>query len=92
MVPLNFHLDSDGLVQCTQVESVEELLISVSLEDVTMWKELGEQLKISETQLNRIQNDSVGSKEKTSNVLRYNVTTYQALVLEARLPLGVCMN
>jgi hypothetical protein len=54
------------------VESIEELLISVSLEDVTMslWEELGEQLKISQTQLNRIQNNSVGTKEKTSNVLR----------------------
>ena len=50
---------------------MEELLISVSSEDVTKWKELGEQLKISETLLNRIQNNSVGSKEKTNNVLRY---------------------
>ena len=52
---------------------MEELLISVSSEDVTKWKELGEQLKISETLLNRIQNNSVGSKDKTSNVLRYMV-------------------
>jgi hypothetical protein len=52
------------------VESIEELLIFISLEDVTMWKELGEQLKISQMQLNSIQNNSVGTKEKTSNVLR----------------------
>ena len=58
-------------MQCTQVQSVEELF--VSLEDVTMWKELGEQLKISPAQLSQIhvQNNSIGTKEKTKNVLRY---------------------
>ena len=36
-----------------------------------LWKELGEQLKITQTQLSKIQNHSVDAKEKTNNVLRY---------------------
>ena len=51
------------------MQSVEELF--VSLEDVTMWKELGQQFKITQAKLNQIQNSSIGVKEKTKNVLRY---------------------
>lgn len=61
----------NGLVQCTRVQSVDELLKFVSSEDVMLWKELGEQLKITQTQLSKIQNNSVDVKEKTNNVLRY---------------------
>ena len=61
----------NGLVQCTRVQSVDELLKFVSSEDVILWKELGEQLKITQTQLSKIQNNSVDVKEKTNNVLRY---------------------
>ena len=57
------------MVQCTQVQSVEELV--VSLESMTMWEELGQQLKLSQTLLNQIQKDSVDVKEKTKNVARY---------------------
>ena len=58
-------------MQCTQVQSVEELV--VSLESMTMWEELGQQLKLSQTLLNQIQKDSlpVDVKEKTKNVARY---------------------
>ena len=81
------HVDGNGLVQCTQVQSVEELF--VSLEDVTKWKELGEQLKIGQDQISQIhvQNNSVSTSEKTKTVLRYTTwyTTVTVYILLLRI-------
>lgn len=64
------HVDHDdsSLMDCTKVQSVDELF--ASLEGLTMWKELGEQLKVSQTRLYQIQNDSMDVKEKVKNLVR----------------------